>query len=190
MMTETLQRELDLKGRELDLRESELDLRERELDLAGGRARAERWRNPLTVAVAAAALAGFINAYIADADNRTQLALENTNNQAQLALETSKAESARILEVLKIGEPDRVRENLNFLLQLGLIQSEPLTRTLRAWNANPDRAPFYLSPAVVAAFQRQAGMDDDGIAGPATQQRMRAAQEAGRPPSARNGYPN
>lgn len=189
-MTVSSQRDLDLKRRELDLRERELDLRERELGLAGGRGRAELWRNPLTVAVAAAALAGFSNAYVADANNRTQLAVQDTNNQAQLALETSKAESARILEVLKIGEPDRVRENLNFLVQLGLIQSAPLRRTLNAWDANPERARFYLSPAAVAAFQREAGMDDDGIAGPVTQQRMRAAEEARRRTSAGSAYPD
>ena len=120
---------------ELEMKARELDLRERELDLAAGRARAERWRNPLTVAVIAAALAGFSNAYIAYA-----------NNRAQVALETSKAELARILEVLKIGEPSRVRENLHFLVQLGLVQSEPLKGRLEAWDANPRRAPAYLSP--------------------------------------------
>ena len=131
---------------ELEMKARELDLRARELDLAAGRARAERWRNPLTVAVIAAALAGFSNAYIAYA-----------NNRAQVALETSKAESARILEVLKIGEPSRVRENLHFLVQLGLVQSEPLKGRLEAWDANPRRAPAYLSPGGPAAVHGQAG---------------------------------
>jgi hypothetical protein len=131
---------------ELEMKARELDLRERELDLAAGRARAERWRNPLTVAVIAAALAGFSNAYIAYA-----------NNQAQVALETSKAESARILEVLKIGEPSRVRENLHFLVQLGLVQSEPLKGRLEAWDANPRRAPAYLSPGGPAAVRSRPG---------------------------------
>ncbi|HEV2816734.1 MAG TPA: hypothetical protein VGW40_05885 [Allosphingosinicella sp.] len=125
-MTESSQRELELKSRELDLRE-------RELELAAGRARAERWRNPLTVAVIAAALAGFSNAYVAYA-----------NSRAQLALEARRAESERILEVIKAGEPSRVRENLRFLLQLGLVQDENLRIRITAWEADPRRAPAYL----------------------------------------------
>lgn len=96
----------------------------------------ERWSNPLTVAVIAAALAGFSGLYLA-----------SVNNRAQVALEASKAESDRILEVLKIGEPERVRENLRFLLQLGLVKDEALRRRIEAWDANPNRAPVYLSPA-------------------------------------------
>lgn len=95
----------------------------------------ERWSNPLTVAVIAAALAGFSGLYLA-----------SVNNRAQVALEASKAESDRILEVLKIGEPERVRENLRFLLQLGLVKDEALRRRIEAWDANPNRAPVYLSP--------------------------------------------
>jgi len=94
----------------------------------------ERWSNPLTVAVIAAALAGFSSLYVA-----------YVNNRAQVALEASKAESDRILEVLKIGEPERVRENLRFLLQLGLVRDEELRRRIEAWEANPNRAPLYLS---------------------------------------------
>ncbi len=96
----------------------------------------ERWSNPLTVAVIAAALAGFSSLYLA-----------HVNNRAEVALEASKAESDRILEVLKIGEPERVRENLRFLLQLGLVRDEALRRRIEAWDANPNRAPVYLSPA-------------------------------------------
>ena len=94
----------------------------------------ERWSNPLTVAVIAAALAGFSSIYLA-----------YVNNRAEVALEASKAESDRILEVLKIGEPERVRENLRFLLQLGLVKDDALRRRIEAWDANPNRAPVYLS---------------------------------------------
>lgn len=113
------------------------------------RTRSERWNNPLTIAIVAAALAGFSNAYIAYA-----------NNEAQLELETRRAESERILEVLKVGEPDRVRENLRFLLQLGLVQNEELVRRIQGWEADPNRGPLYLSvERRRAAFRRanQAG---------------------------------
>lgn len=163
---------------ELALKSREIDLREREIELAAGRQRAERWRNPLTVAVVAAALAGFFNAYVAYA-----------NNNAQLELETAKAESARILEVLKIGDPARVRENLTFLVQVGLIESAGLRRGISSLSR--ERPPVYLSPAAVAAFQREAGMPADGLAGPATRARMREAeQERARAKAAagRSGY--
>ena len=108
----------------------------------------ERWSNPLTVAVIAAALAGFTSACLA-----------YVNNRAEVALEASKAESDRILEMLKIGEPERVRENLRFLVQLGLVRDEELRRRLEAWDANPNRAPAYLSDERRAASRpaREAG---------------------------------
>ncbi len=112
----------------------------------------ERWSNPLTVAVIAAALAGFSGLYLA-----------SVNNRAQVALEASKAESDRILEVLKIGEPERVRENLRFLLQLGLVKDDALRRRIEAWDANPNRAPVYLSPAASRRAERRP-LEDAGEA--------------------------
>ena len=124
----------------------------------------ERWSNPLTVAVIAAALAGFSSLYLA-----------YVNNRAQVALEASKAESDRILEVLKIGEPERVRENLRFLLQLGLVKDEALRRRIEAWEANPNRAPVYLSR--------------DRRTAPSPQRQPRDAGEAPSAPEAgRSGY--
>lgn len=137
----------------------------------------ERWSNPLTVAVIAAALAGFSSIYLA-----------HVNNRAQVALEASKAESDRILEVLKIGEPERVRENLRFLLQLGLVQDDELRRKIEAWQADPNRARVYLSPAAIADFQRGSGMPADGRAGPLTRQRMRDAGAEPPPPTEKGGY--
>ncbi|HYN46468.1 MAG TPA: hypothetical protein VES64_07230 [Allosphingosinicella sp.] len=124
----------------------------------------ERWSNPLTVAVIAAALAGFSSLYLA-----------YVNNRAQVALEASKAESDRILEVLKIGEPERVRENLRFLLQLGLVRDEVLRRRIEAWDANPNRAPVYLSRDRRAAASPQRQPREPGEA-------------AGAPAAVRGGY--
>ncbi len=109
------------------------DASERELEMVASKARSGRWTNPLTVAVIAAALAGFFNLWLA-----------YENNRAQLALERNRAESERILEMLKAGDPARVRENLRFLLQLGLVQDAELRRRIEAWEANPNRAPIYL----------------------------------------------
>lgn len=102
-----------------------------------------RWTNPLTVAVIAAALAGFSNAWLA-----------YENNRAQLALEAKRAESERILEMLRAGDPARVRENLRFLIQLGLVQDAELRGRIEAWEANPRRAPLYLRGRIEAAERR------------------------------------
>jgi hypothetical protein len=135
----------EASDRELELKARELDIEERGLALEGRRARSERWSNPLTVAVIAAALAALTNAWLAFA-----------NNRAEVALESRKAEADRILEVLKIGEPERVRENLRFLIQLGLVQDEELRRRLQSWDADPRRAPIYLSRERLGAL-REAG---------------------------------
>ena len=135
----------DASERELELRARELDIKERGLAMVAGKSRSERWTNPLTVAVIAAALAGFSNLWLA-----------NQNNRAEAALESRRAESDRILEVLKIGEPARVRENLLFLLQLGLVRDEELRRSIEAWHANPARAPAYLSRERLGAAREAA----------------------------------
>lgn len=123
----------DASERELELRARELDSKERGLQMVAGQGRSGRWTNPLTVAVIAAALAGVFNLWLA-----------YENNRAQLALERTRAESERILEMLKAGDPGRARENLRFLLQLGLIQDVELRRRIEAWEANPSRAPVYV----------------------------------------------
>jgi hypothetical protein len=124
------------------------------------RPRGERWSNPLTVAVVAAALAGFSNLWLA-----------YENNRAALALERSRAESERILEMLKAGDPARVRENLHFLLQLGLVQDEELRRRIEAWEANPNRSPIYLSPAGTTGTEAGGGAPTGTGAGRSAAQR-------------------
>ncbi len=136
------------------------------------RPRAGRWTNPLTVAVVAAALAGFSNLWLAYENNRTALALER-----------SRAESGRILEMLKAGDPARVRENLRFLIQLGLVQDPELRGRIEAWEANPQRAPPYLSPAGSAlgtgtGAGSALGTGAGGHADPASGQRTRETQKA------------
>ena len=157
----------DRSDQALELKRRELELQERGLDLVGRKAKSERWSNPLTVAVIAAALAAFTNAYLA-----------YVNNQAQVALERSRAESERILEMLRVGDPARVRENLRFLLQLGLVQDEGLRRRIIAWEANPNRAPFYLRLERAAARETAAGSPPG--AGPRAAQPLREAEAARR----------
>lgn len=110
---------------DLRLREREFDLRQAELELKRAEQRQSRWRSPLTVAVFAAALAAAGNAVVA---------FVNGSNQREL--EDSKAESERILEMIKTGDPDSAADNLQFLLDSGLIVDQTRVEKLASYLTN------------------------------------------------------
>ncbi|MEJ8850627.1 glycoside hydrolase family 75 protein [Variovorax rhizosphaerae] len=112
------QRELLAKEREQATKEAELKLKEAELN-------ASRWRNPLVVGVFAAAVAGAGNAIVSF-----------TNGQFQRELEAQKSEQARILEMIKTGDPDKAADNLRFLVSAGLILDAGLKSNLSEFLAN------------------------------------------------------
>jgi hypothetical protein len=103
--------------------QAEHELREREVAVKEREASRWWWSTPLIALVAAAvgaAIAAGGNAYVA-----------LLNGQQALVLEETKAEAARILEVIKTGDPDKAAENLKFLLDLGLI-NDPIRTRLEA----------------------------------------------------------
>src|SRR6185503_13596496 len=101
---------------------ADLRLRERELDLREEEQRQARWRSPLTVAIFAAALAAAGNAVVAF-----------VNGNSQRDLEDGKAESERILEMIKTGDPDSAADNLQFLLDSGLIADQTRVAKLASY---------------------------------------------------------
>jgi len=96
-------------------REREVLVKEAELSLKRQEQAASQWRSPLVVAVLAAALAAAGNA-----------AVSFLNGKFQRELEAQKSEQARILEMIKTGDPDRAAENLGFLVNVGLIADSKL----------------------------------------------------------------
>jgi hypothetical protein len=108
--SESLEREKWEADREF--REREFALREREQEAAVARdaTAGARWKSPVVVAILVAALAAAGNALVA---YTTSVSAEN--------LEAQKAEHARILEVVRTGDPDKAAVNLRFLLRAGLI---------------------------------------------------------------------
>ena len=127
--------EIDLRRRELALREREVDLKEREqrnrdaeFELKRREQASSSWRNPLTVAVLAAAVAATGNAVIAV-----------VNGNLQRDLERSKAESERILEMVKTGDREEAAENLDFLVKSGLLSDPKLIARLNRFL--DERAP-------------------------------------------------
>lgn len=101
---------------------TDVALRERELDLKERESRQGRWANPLTFAIFAAAVAAAGNGLV------TWM-----NDRAQRDLEERKAEAARILEVVKTGDPDKAAKNLQFLIDTGLIADPERLAAMKAY---------------------------------------------------------
>jgi GH24 family phage-related lysozyme (muramidase) len=114
--------ECAFREREVAVREREQRSKEAQLALAKAQHGASRWKNPLVVAILAAAVAAIGNAFVA-----------YTNADSQTKLEAQKSEQARILEMIKTGSPDAAAENLGFLLDAGLIKDPGIRRDLRAF---------------------------------------------------------
>ncbi|QBE66741.1 hypothetical protein [Pseudoduganella lutea] len=102
--------EKEVRLHELTLRERELLLKETELELKRKEMAASSWRSPLIVAILAGSIAAVGNAWVA---------FSNANSLRDL--ETQKAEQARLLEMIKTGDPDKAAVNLGFLIDAGLV---------------------------------------------------------------------
>lgn len=116
-----LDAEIEAKKAEIEVNNAELKLKQREL-------KRSPWLSPLVLAILAATIAAIGNALV------TILAAD-----FQISLEDRKAEQGRILEMLKTGDPDKAAENLEFLLQTGLIADTAISEKLRIYleNRNP-----------------------------------------------------
>jgi hypothetical protein len=112
--------------------EAERVFRRDELDLKREEQARSRWLNPLVIAILAAAVAALGNAGVTWVSSHEQRALERdraanaekasvSQSQSALQLEKTKAEASRILEVVKTNNPDKAAENLQFLIDTGLI---------------------------------------------------------------------
>lgn len=128
-------REEELKHKRSEL-EQEYALRKQELLLKQDENKRARWNNPLTIAIVAAALAGFSNAAVTFVNGYGQNSLQDDKQKDDFQLERSKAETARILEMIKTGDRDAAANNLEFLLQTGLIQDENVVEKLAAYLEN------------------------------------------------------
>jgi hypothetical protein len=109
----------EFRNRELLVKERKLELELKEFEFKEREHASSTWRSPLVVAIFAAAVAAMGNAIVA-----------YTNGNLQLQLEEDKAEQARILEMIKTGNPDSAAANLRFLLQSGLISNPSTTNKL------------------------------------------------------------
>jgi hypothetical protein len=115
---------------------ADLGLRKEELRLKRIEVERSRWNNPLAIAILAAAVAGVANAGVAWLNGYLQRSVEAQRAEQQskleqqkstdtLALDERRSEATRILEVIKIGDPDKAAVNLQFLLDAGLLSVRP-----------------------------------------------------------------
>ena len=121
---EKWERECAFRERELALAEQESALKVAEADLRKREHQQSRWRNPLLIAIGAAAIAAFGNIYVAV-----------TNGKQGRDLEDRKSEQTRILEMIKTGNPDSAANNLRFLLEAGLITDPDRKQALERYLA-------------------------------------------------------
>jgi hypothetical protein len=141
--------ELAERDRDFALREREQKNRDDDIQLKRNEQAASKWRNPLTVAIFAAAIAGLGNAGIAALNGYLQRDLESTKRDAERALEENKAESTRILEMIKTGNTETAAKNIEFLLETGLVAEGNRVTRLQAFLANrqPGSGPSLPAPA-------------------------------------------
>lgn len=113
--------ELERWNAERQFRERELAIREREIaikehTLTNDEKGAKRaWASPLVISILVAAMAAGGNALVA-----------YMNGNSERRLEAQKSEQARILEMIKTGDPDKAATNLEFLLEAGLISDRKM----------------------------------------------------------------
>jgi hypothetical protein len=144
------------------LREREIAVKEDEVRAKSEELKRSRWRDPIVLAVLAAAFAAGGNAVVAVINGNLQRSADerraNADNSLQAMkgteerqLEEGKAEAARILEMIKTADPDKAAVNLAFLLDAGLIVDADRKRNLDAFLRNrlPGQGPAL--PSVAAA---------------------------------------
>jgi hypothetical protein len=99
---------------ECKFRDREITVKEKELSRS-------RWNSPLVLAIIAATVAALGSVFVAW-----------WNGYEGERLESSRAESTRILEMIKTGNnADRAAENLQFLLDAGLIEDKERSAAIR-----------------------------------------------------------
>jgi hypothetical protein len=146
------------------LREREIAVKEEEAKAKSEELKRSRWRDPIVLAVLAAAFAAGGNAVVAVINGNLQRSADerraNADNSLQAMkgteerqIEEGKAEAARILEMIKTADPDKAAVNLAFLLDAGLIADPDRKKNLAAFLRNrlPGEGPTLPSVSTAPA---------------------------------------
>ena len=127
------------REREILIKERECNFNEADFNIRKAEHADSHWKNPLVVAILAAAMAAVGNA-----------AVVFVNADSQITLEAQKSEQARILEMIKTGSPDKAAENLQFLLNAGLILDPTVHKNIVKFleNRKPGTGPALPSSTI------------------------------------------
>jgi hypothetical protein len=128
------------REREIAVLEREQAAKERDLDLKAAQAKSDKWRNPIMIAIFAGAIAAMGNS-----------AVSFFNSEQERQLEAQKAEQTRILEMIKTGDPDKAAQNLEFLVNAGLIDDTGRKEKLQKYlsERKPGAGPSLASASVL-----------------------------------------
>jgi hypothetical protein len=129
--------EKKIRLREIELKEAEATRLAEELKIKQRESERSRWTNPILVAVIGAIIVGIGNGVVSVMNARSQRRVTELNAQSQRDLleltnqhsdsqENIRAENTNVLEVIKLGDPDKIRNGLCMLLSLNSIKS-PIT---------------------------------------------------------------
>ncbi len=133
----------DIELKKLEILDREARVKERELEYNIAQAKNNSWKSPLVVAILAAAIGAMGNAFIIYYSSYLERAAAATAHQREIKLAESAAERERILEMIKIGEPEQVQRNLEFLIDTELVQDSETVASIQEYyqNITPGEGP-------------------------------------------------
>jgi hypothetical protein len=152
--------EVDFRRRELELKERGQTNQDADIELKRKDQASSAWRNPLIVAIFAAAVAAAGNSIVTGINGNLQRDLETKKYDSELQLERSKSESNRILEMIKTGNTEIAAANLEFLLKSGLVTDSTLISKLSEYLQQrvPGSGPSLPSPTSRIGFEQSGSL--------------------------------
>lgn len=167
--------ELDKTARtsEIALKQAEVDHLAAELELKKQDALRSRWTNPFIVAIIGAILVGVGNIAVTVFNGSSQRNLEQStaehqkqladrNNNYSNALETLREENADLLEVVKLGDPEKVLAGLCLLVKFNSINSPATKYAVQSYLADHHGCPTTPKPDWVTAQLTIPGCGESG----------------------------
>ena len=127
-------------------RKKEEDRLATELEIARQDSLRSRWTNPFVVAIIGAVLVGIGNVAVSAFNGASQRRLENSTamhqrelaeaaNNYTVALESIREENASVLEIVKLGDPEKIRAGLCMLVKLNSIKSPSTSNAVQSYIA-------------------------------------------------------
>jgi hypothetical protein len=137
-----------IRLREIELKEAEATRLAEELKIKQRESERSRWTNPFIVAIIGATAVGICSAAVSVLNAKYQRDLADSTNQNQGYLESVRAENANILEVVKLGDPDKVRRGLCLLVKLNSIKSSATNAGIQSYLVEHQGCPAEVGPTL------------------------------------------